>query len=253
MELKEKINHKKLNEINQEISVQKKENPILNEQVFAWNVEVDSNDWLRLRTVLTNEMVNKLHLENKEPSVRKNTAVVDLNSKGELLYFVMQSEYLDGTVISDDLNISIETASEELGIDIFEDAKRFAHAQTFEDFKFIEHSSPFSYTNEILDKIRAAGIEVVTDKNEFDRILDQKEILQKMSDKSVIEETNPLFMADENELKAFAHKVDDWKAGNLCSNEIITEFSTSTVLQAKTYSLFLTNNFFIIIFLLTAT
>ena len=38
-----------------------------------------------------------------------------------------------------------------------------------------------SYTNDILDKIRAAGIEVVTDKDEFDRILQQKEKLQKMS------------------------------------------------------------------------
>ncbi|MCQ2596540.1 MAG: YifB family Mg chelatase-like AAA ATPase [Treponema sp.] len=163
------------------LSVQEKENTISNEQVFAWNVEIDSNDWLRVRTVLTNEMVNKLHLENTEPSVRKYTAVVDFNSQGKLQYFVMQSEYLDGTVISDDLNISIETASEELGIDIFEDAKRFAHAQTFEDFKFAEHSSPFSYTNEILDKIRAAGFEVITDKEKFERILEQEERIQKMT------------------------------------------------------------------------
>ncbi|MCQ2600909.1 MAG: YifB family Mg chelatase-like AAA ATPase [Treponema sp.] len=210
------------------ISVQKKENTISNEQVFAWNVEIDSNDWLRVRTVLTNEMVNKLHLENTEPSVRKYTAVVDFNSQGKLQYFVMQSEYLDGTVISDDLNISIETASEELGINIFEDAKRFAQTQTLEDFKFIENNSPFSYTNEILGKIRAAGIEVVTDKDEFDRILGKEELIQKMANT----ETNPLFLADENELKAFAQKIDDWKAGNLSSNEIITEFSTSTVLQA---------------------
>lgn len=46
---------------------------------------------------------------------------------------------------------------------------------------YIEPQSNNSYTDEILDKIRAAGIEVVTDKDEFDRILQQKEKLQKMS------------------------------------------------------------------------
>lgn len=46
---------------------------------------------------------------------------------------------------------------------------------------YIEPQNNNSYTAEILDKIRAAGIEVVTDKDEFDRILQQKEKLQKMS------------------------------------------------------------------------
>ncbi len=83
----------------------------------------------------------------------------------------------------------------------------------------------------ILDKLRAAGIEVVTDKAEFDKILESYNILQKMETTST-EEKNPLFLADEKELKAFAQKVDDWKAGKLASTEVISEFSTSTVLQA---------------------
>jgi len=89
-----------------------------------------------------------------------------------------------------------------------------------------------AYTYEIINKIKAAGIEVVTDKDEFDKVLVEENIVQKMSDTPKKEEKNPLFLADENELKAFAQKVDDWKAGNLSSNEIITEFTTSTVLQA---------------------
>ncbi|MCQ2588966.1 MAG: hypothetical protein MJ179_00940 [Treponema sp.] len=89
-----------------------------------------------------------------------------------------------------------------------------------------------SYTDAILEKFEAAGIEVVTDKDEFDKILVEENIVQKMSDTPIEEEKNPLFLADENELKAFAQKVDDWKAGKLNSAEIITEFSTSTVLQA---------------------
>ena len=39
---------------------------------------------------------------------------------------------------------------------------------------YIEPQNNNSYTDEILDKIRAAGIEVVTDKDEFDRILTEK-------------------------------------------------------------------------------
>ena len=81
----------------------------------------------------------------------------------------------------------------------------------------------------ILDKLHAAGIEVVTDKEEFDRILGRETILQKMSDEV---ETNPLFLADEKELKAFAQKVDDWKAGKLVSGVTIDVSSTSTVLRS---------------------
>lgn len=85
--------------------------------------------------------------------------------------------------------------------------------------------------NYVLEKLSAAGIEVVTDKAEFDKILESHNILQKM-ETSYTEEKNPLFQADEKELKAFAQKVDDWKTGNLASTEVISEFSTSTVLQA---------------------
>ena len=54
-----------------------------------------------------------------------------------------------------------------------------------------------SYTKEILDKIRAAGIEVVTDKDEFDRILEQEEKLQRMVDS--VESIESLFNTNNNE------------------------------------------------------
>lgn len=108
-----------------------------------------------------------LNVIQKEDIVNKRTPIFSL-SEGKI-------------EISDDLNISIETASEELGIDIFEDAKRFAQAQSLEDFKFIENNSPSSYTNEILDKIRASGIEVITDKDEFDIILEHEKRIQKIA------------------------------------------------------------------------
>ncbi len=85
--------------------------------------------------------------------------------------------------------------------------------------------------NYVLDKLAAAGIEVVTDKNEFDKILENHNILQKMETSST-EEKNPLFLADEKELKAFAQKVDDWKAGKLVSGVTIDVSSTSIVLRS---------------------
>lgn len=101
------------------------------------------------------------------------------------------------------------------------DALKERYAEAKEDIK----------QNYVLEKLSAAGIEVVTDKAEFDKILESHNILQKM-ETSYTEEKNPLFQADEKELKAFAQKVDDWKAGKLASTEVISEFSTSTVLQA---------------------
>lgn len=85
--------------------------------------------------------------------------------------------------------------------------------------------------NYVLEKLAKAGIEVVTDKEEFDRILGTETVLQKLSDEN---ETNLLFLADEKELKGFAQKVDDWKAGKLGKKDIIIEFTTSLVLQAIT-------------------
>ena len=62
---------------------------------------------------------------------------------------------------------------------------------------YIEPQNNNSYTAEILDKIRAAGIEVVTDKDEFDRILQQKEKLQRMVDS--VESIESLFNTNNNE------------------------------------------------------
>lgn len=97
--------------------------------------------------------------------------------------------------------------------------------------KYNEYNKPFTPSEYVLSKLKEKGIEVVTDKEEFDRILESQNILQKLEPHST-EEKNPLFLVNKNELKAFAQKIDDWKAGNLKPTEVISEFSTSTVLQA---------------------
>lgn len=50
--------------------------------------------------------------------------------------------------------------------------------------------------NFVLEKLAAAGIEVVTDKDEFDRILNQEKILQKMAEENKIED---LFVSENDE------------------------------------------------------
>lgn len=85
--------------------------------------------------------------------------------------------------------------------------------------------------NFVLDKLSKAGIEVVVDKAEFDRILEGSGVLQKM-EAPASDEKDPLFSPDEKELKAFAQKIDDWKTGKLNPKKVISEFSTSEVLQA---------------------
>ncbi len=51
---------------------------------------------------------------------------------------------------------------------------------------YIEPKNDNSYTNEIIEKIKAVGIEVVTDKDEFNKILESEAILQKMSNDDII-------------------------------------------------------------------
>lgn len=115
------------------------------------------------------------------------------------------------------------------GYDVFQELARFNESgQMLPELEAEKEFVPSEY---VLNKLKEKGIEVVTDKAEFDRILESQNILQKM-EASSDEENNPLFLADEKELKAFSQKVDDWKAGNLKPTEVISEFSTSTVLQA---------------------
>lgn len=121
----------------------------------------------------------------------------------------------------------IEEAIEEIKENIKGEEKR--PLPSFEELRSANQSK--DKLNFVLDKLSKAGIEVVTDKAEFDRILEGSGVLQKM-EAPASGEKDPLFSPDEKELKAFAQKIDDWKAGKLNPKDVISEFSTSEVLQA---------------------
>lgn len=63
--------------------------------------------------------------------------------------------------------------------------------------------------NYVLEKLAKAGIEVVTDKEEFDRILGREAILQKMSGSLSSEEQKRYFTFDEEDSQKFHAQIDD--------------------------------------------
>ena len=87
-----------------------------------------------------------------------------------------------------------------------------------------------SYTNEILDKIRAAGIEVITDKDEFDRILETEDILQKMTNDEIIKNmAKQIDDAIEEKNRINAKKLENFKAEVANSNEIESKIQIQNV------------------------
>ncbi len=65
--------------------------------------------------------------------------------------------------------------------------------------------------NFVLEKLKAAGIEVVTDKEEFDRILEREKFLQKMAGTLTPEEQKRYFTFNEADTARFKSQVDEWK------------------------------------------
>lgn len=70
-----------------------------------------------------------------------------------------------------------------------------------------------SYTEQLINKIRAAGIEVITDKKQFDEILESEDILQKMSNDEIIKNmAKQRDDAIEEKNRINAKKLEDFKA-----------------------------------------
>lgn len=86
--------------------------------------------------------------------------------------------------------------------------------------------APEKSLNFVLDKLSAAGIEVVTDKEEFDRILERENVLQKMeedkklntfTDYSLKYNINTLDISDnvKNQLTIVAHQINNYYAQHI--------------------------------------
>ena len=77
-------------------------------------------------------------------------------------------------------------------------------------------------TNFVLEKLKATGIEVVTDKEEFNRILEREQNLQKMAGTLTPEEQKRYFTFNDEETKLFRKQVDEWKSDKSNIAKLIT-------------------------------
>lgn len=84
-----------------------------------------------------------------------------------------------------------------------------------------ERSVEKQKTNYVLDKLAAAGIEVVTDKEEFDRILERENLLQKMQGTLTSEEYRRYFKFNEEDVKRFFEQVIEWQKDNSNPGKLI--------------------------------
>lgn len=74
-------------------------------------------------------------------------------------------------------------------------------------------------TKYVLAKLAKAGIEVVTDKEEFDRILERENLLQKMNLSE--EDQRRYFTFDEEDTKKFKEHVNEWQKDNINPSKLI--------------------------------
>lgn len=82
----------------------------------------------------------------------------------------------------------------------------------------------------VLDKLSAAGIEVVTDKDEFDRILETEDILQKMTNDEIIKNiAKQRDDAIEEKNRIYAKKLKNFKSEVTNSNEIESKIQIQNV------------------------
>lgn len=77
-------------------------------------------------------------------------------------------------------------------------------------------------TNFVLEKLKSAGIEVVTDKEEFNRILEREKYLQMMSGTLTAEEQKRYFAFNDEEKELYKKQIDEWQADKSNIAKLIT-------------------------------
>ena len=86
-------------------------------------------------------------------------------------------------------------------------------------------------TNFVLEKLSAAGIDVVTSKEEFERILAREEVLQKMTGSLSAEDRKRYFSFDEEDSKKFVEHVQEWQKDNTNPSKLIVVGKVTPVMK----------------------
>ena len=84
-----------------------------------------------------------------------------------------------------------------------------------------EENSESEKLNYVLDKLSAARIEVVADKELFKRILERENLLQKMQGTLTSEEYRRYFKFNEEDVKRFFEQINEWQKDNSNPGKLI--------------------------------
>lgn len=104
------------------------------------------------------------------------------------------------------------------GYDVFQD--RFNESgQMLAELEAEKEFVPSEY---VLSKLKEKGIEVVTEKEEFERILQRESHLQKMAGSLSFEEQKRYFTFDEDDSQKFHAQIDEWQKDNINIAKLVT-------------------------------
>lgn len=86
----------------------------------------------------------------------------------------------------------------------------------------LEAEKEFVPSEYVLSKLKEKGIEVVTEKEEFERILQRESHLQKMAGSLSFEEQKRYFTFDEDDSQKFHAQIDEWQKDNINIAKLVT-------------------------------
>ena len=170
------------------------------------------------------ELGNKIHAENQ--------------SSDELAKIV-QTRFITDDISNRILNgkpLEGKDGDQQIALNSIDDVVKYiqSNPQRFERSEWIygndtdkikqadkERSVEKQKTNYVLDKLAAAGIEVITDKEEFERILERENLLQKMQGTLTSEEYRRYFKFNEEDVKRFFEQVNEWQKDNSNPGKLI--------------------------------
>ena len=170
------------------------------------------------------ELGNKIHAENQT---------------SDELAKIVQTRFITDDISNRILNgkpLEGKDGDQQIALNSIDDVVKYiqSNPQRFERSEWIygnytekikqadkERSVEKQKTNYVLDKLAAAGIEVITDKEEFERILERENLLQKMQGTLTSEEYRRYFKFNEEDVKRFFEQVNEWQKDNSNPGKLI--------------------------------
>ncbi len=91
---------------------------------------------------------------------------------------------------------------------------------------------PDTATSFVLEKLKSAGIEVIANKNEFEKILHKETLLQKSMKQLSSDEINAYFSFNKDDIERFNKSLDDWEKNKMNPFRLIQVGKIPPVMKA---------------------